>query len=100
MLPITQLELHVAHSCNLTCESCSHYSNQGHKGLLDLATADAWLSSWSSRLAPGHFNLVGGEPTLNPDLSNFVRLARRHWPTAQLRVITNGFLLHRHGDLP
>ena len=29
---LQNLELHVAHSCNLTCESCSHYSNQGPQG--------------------------------------------------------------------
>jgi len=97
---MAQLELHVTHACNLTCESCSHYSDQGHKGMLDLATADRWLGWWSARLHPAYFNLMGGEPTLHPDLCSFVRLARRHWPASSLKLITNGFFLHRHPVLP
>src|SRR4051794_20267283 len=49
---LRNLELHVAHGCNLTCESCSHYSNQGHTGLVALADADAWMAGWSRRLEP------------------------------------------------
>jgi hypothetical protein len=30
-VPIGNLELHVAHGCNLSCESCSHYTSQGHR---------------------------------------------------------------------
>lgn len=100
MLPMTQLELHVTHACNLSCESCAHYSDQGHKGMLDPATADEWLGWWSDCIRPEHFNLVGGEPSLHPQLCALVRLARRHWPASRLRLITNGFFLHRHPDLP
>lgn len=100
MIPIPQLEIHVVHSCNLACESCSHYSNQGHKGILPLETADRWLAGWSGRLQPEHFNLLGGEPSIHPQLTEFVRLARSHWPNSRLRVVSNGFFLHRHPDLP
>lgn len=97
---MAQMELHVTHACNLTCESCSHYSDHGHKGMLDLATVDQWLGWWSGRLRPDFFNLLGGEPTLHPKLTDLVRLARRHWPASGLRLITNGFFLHRHPALP
>jgi len=97
---LRNLELHVTHSCNLTCESCSHYSNHGHKGLLALEEADEWMTFWSNRLDPKVFSLLGGEPTLHPQLSEFVTLSRRHWPQAHLRIVTNGFFLHRHPGLP
>lgn len=97
---VRHLEIHVAHACNLTCESCSHYSNQGHNGYVSLAEADRWLTSWSKRLSLDAFSLLGGEPTIHPDLANFVVLARAHWPTAYLRLVTNGFFLHRHPRLP
>jgi Radical SAM superfamily len=97
---IRNLEIHVAHGCNLSCESCSHYSNQGHKGMLSLADAERWMNLWSPRLAPNYFSLLGGEPTIHPDLPGFVTLARRHWPDTQLRLVTNGFFLHRHPTLP
>jgi hypothetical protein len=97
---LSLLELHVTHACNLACESCSHYSNHGHQGNLDLAEADRWMSGWSGRLAVRQFNLLGGEPTVHPRLSKFVPLVRRHWPAAHIRIITNGFFLQRHPELP
>jgi hypothetical protein len=100
MLNVNHLEIHVAHACNLRCESCSHYSDQGHGGIVALAEADRWMAAWSQRLQPVTFSLVGGEPALHPRLSEFVRIARRHWPDAFLRIVTNGFFLHRHPELP
>src|SRR5262245_30805745 len=97
---LRNLELHVAHSCNLTCESCSHYSNQGHKGLLALEDADAWMARWNRRLEPKIFSLLGGEPTIHPQLADFITLSRRHWPRTHLRIVTNGFFLHRQPRLP
>ena len=98
---IRRLELHVTHACNLTCDSCSHYSNHNHHhGHLTLAEADRWMGLWSRRLAVSQFHLLGGEPTIHPDLPDFVTLARRHWPDAFIRIRTNGFFLHRHPRLP
>jgi hypothetical protein len=54
----------------------------------------------SSRLAVDEFHLLGGEPTIHPDLCGFVRLVRRHWPDTLIQIRTNGFFLHRHPDLP
>jgi len=100
MLAIRNLEIHIAHSCNLACESCSHYSNQGHKGLLGLDEARSWMAPWSGRLAPATFSLLGGEPAIHPRFADFVPLARNLWPSAKLRLVTNGFLLARHPELP
>ncbi|MCZ7646859.1 MAG: radical SAM protein [Planctomycetota bacterium] len=97
---LENLEIHVAHACNLACESCTHFSNQGHKGLVSLEEAEAWMAPWSRRLAPRSLSLLGGEPTLHPRLGDWLRLARRHFPEAVLRIVTNGFFLDRHPDLP
>src|SRR5262245_16722507 len=100
MQSFRNLEMHVVHSCNLSCESCSHYSNQGHKGMVSLDEAERWMQAWCGRLAPQNFVLLGGEPTIHPKLPEFLVLARRYWPNARLRLITNGFFLHRHPTLP
>lgn len=100
MLEIANLEIHVVHACNLACESCSHYSNRGHKGLLDLTEAEHWMTLWSTRLKPKVFSVLGGEPTIHPELAAFVPLVRKYWPDAHLRLVTNGFFLHRHPALP
>lgn len=94
------LEYHVTHACNLRCESCTHYSNHGHRGYVTSEDADREFSRWSGRLRPKWFSLLGGEPTLNPGLCEIIRVAARHWPESQLQVVTNGWFLHRHPALP
>lgn len=100
MLEIRNLELHVTHACNLACESCSHYSNQHHAGNLDLAEAERWMRAWAPRVQPRTFSLLGGEPSIHPRLAEFIPLTRRHFHDSILRLVTNGFFLHRHPDLP
>lgn len=104
MLAIRNIEVHLAHSCNLACESCSHYSNQGHKGLLDLAEAERSWAAWADRLGPQTFSLLGGEPTINPNFAAFVPLARRTFgssPTAScFHAIPNCRAFLRTPEMP
>jgi hypothetical protein len=95
-----QIEVHIAHACNLTCESCSHFSNYHLSGILSLDTAETWYRAWAHRFSPDTFSLVGGEPTINPKLTEHLLLARRYWPQSHIRIITNGLLIHRHPQLP
>ena len=97
---IFNLQLHVAHACNLSCDFCTHYSNHGHKGIVSLEQAREWLDGWKHRLNPHEFVLLGGEPTVHPQLAEFVSLSREAWPNTEIRLITNGFFLDRHPDLP
>lgn len=99
---IRNLEIHLSHACNLTCESCVHFSNQGHKGMLSLEDAETWYGWWSHRLEVKQFCLMGGEPTLNRDLCDHIRLAARFWRSRSqngLLIVSNGFYLDRHPDL-
>lgn len=100
MRNLKNLEIHLVHACNFTCESCSHYSNHQHQGILSLEEADGWMKQWNHRISPTAFSLLGGEPTLHPNLAEFVILARQNWPEAYLRIVTNGWFLHRHPQLP
>lgn len=50
MFPVKHLEIRVAHACNLRCESCSHYSDQGHKGVVSLEDAERWMRAWRARV--------------------------------------------------
>ena len=61
---------------------------------MSLQDADSWMRLWSRRLRSARFSLLGGELTIHPQLVEFVALSRRHWPAAQLQVVTNGLLLH------
>jgi hypothetical protein len=54
-----------------------------------------WLRGWSARIRPVDFSFLGGEPLLNNDAPDFLRLARSLWASTRLRLVTNGLLLHR-----
>jgi len=100
LIRIANLEINLSHGCNFSCESCSHYSNQGINGLVSIEEAGRWMDLWKRRINPQIFSLVGGEPTLHPNVAEFVDLSRRNWPEAHLRIVTNGSFLHRHPELP
>lgn len=102
MHDIEQLELHVTHACNFTCEGCSHYSNHGHTGNISLDDCEEWLYGWSRRVKPKTFTILGGEPTLNKDLPEIVYMVRAMFPdpTTGIDVITNATGLHLQPRLP
>ena len=102
MIDIEQLELHVTHACNFTCEGCSHYSNHGHSGNLSLDDCEEWLYGWSKRIKPKTFTILGGEPTLNKNLPDIVYMVRAMFPdpSTGIDVITNATGLHLHPRLP
>ena len=102
MIDIEQLELHVTHACNFTCEGCSHYSNHGHTGNISLDDCEEWLYEWSRRVKPKTFTILGGEPTLNKDLPEIVYMVRAMFPdpTTGIDVITNATGLHLQPRLP
>jgi organic radical activating enzyme len=97
---IRNLEFHVSHACNLSCEHCTHYSNFKHSGMADPEQTARHFALWKDRINPQQFALLGGEPALNPNLPSIVALARAMWPNTNLLLVTNGFFLHKHPDLP
>ena len=99
MYEIEMLEIHASHACNLTCDSCAHFSNSGHRGITSTEEADKWMGLWSKRINPSIFAILGGEPLLNPDIENFIRIARKHWKR-EVHLVTNGLLLHKFPTLP
>jgi organic radical activating enzyme len=99
MIEIPILDLHITHACNLTCESCSDFTNHKLIGMLSLQDAEEWMSNWNKKLKPKQFILLGGEPTLNKDLVEFLYLSRQMWRETQLILVSNGFFLHLHPNL-
>jgi len=99
VITVPKLEMHVADACNLSCEGCNHYANYHLKGVLPLSEGRAWLEPWSERVAPVDFTFLGGEPLINPEVPEYLLLARRAWPHTRLRLVTNGLLLDRRTDL-
>jgi Fe-coproporphyrin III synthase len=87
------LFFHILTGCNLNCRHC--YINPAQHGTarLSLATIERWLKLFADLDKPANLVLLGGEPTLHPDLAAVVRTARR-LKFASITIDTNGYLFH------
>lgn len=96
---IHYLEMDITAVCNLKCPGCTHYSNYGTKGILPFAEGGPEMERWAARLMPSRFRILGGEPTINPELCDYIRKAHQLWPKAMREVVSNGFFVDRHPEL-
>jgi MoaA/NifB/PqqE/SkfB family radical SAM enzyme len=103
MIIVPHLELHIAHSCNLTCESCIHFTNHNHNEIVSVEKLKNWYSLWNKKISPKNIVLLGGEPLLNKDIIDIIYLTRQMWTQPQngsYWITTNGLLLENHANLP
>jgi hypothetical protein len=64
-----------------------------NKGLISPTEIANWSQSWHKRIHPEILTILGGEPTLNPQLPEIIDVSRTYWPDSFIRVVTNGLLL-------
>ncbi len=85
--------LHLLTQCNLRCRHC--YINPAQHGTerLRLATAEAWMAELARRHPNANLILLGGEPTLHPELPEIVSSARK-LGYGSITIDTNGYLFH------
>ncbi len=89
----SNLFFHILTQCNLRCRHCYINPEQHGKNTLPLSTISAWLAAFSDKSSQTNIIFLGGEPTLHPDLSEAIKLAR-HMGFASVTVDTNGYLFH------
>ena len=94
------LEFHVADQCNLKCANCEHYSGlvEGEvfpdfeKFSKDIRKLKTFIDDI------GIIRVLGGEPLLNPQIEDYLRLASEVYPDSRIRVVTNALLLKSMPD--
>lgn len=87
------LFFHILTRCNLNCRHCYINPAQHGTATLPLATIEAWLKVFADLGKPANLILLGGEPTLHPDLAAVVKAARR-LAFSSVTIDTNGYLFH------
>ena len=105
MLKVPHLEWHVTHNCNLTCESCCHFTNHGHNWFAEIETLKEWYSYWNKRISPKNMAILGGEPLLHKNIVDIIYLTKDMWQQpkdSMFGMVTNGILIdeEKHKDLP
>lgn len=90
------LEFHITDHCNLKCKACWHYSNIADEFFADPSDFEKDMTQLSKIFNNiKTIRLMGGEPLLHPDLSSFIKSARRSFPSTNIDIITNGTLLKK-----
>lgn len=84
---------HLLTACNLRCRHCYINPDQHGQNTLDIATIERWLTLFARRHPAANLILLGGEPTLHPDLAAAVATARE-LGYASITIDTNGYLFH------
>ena len=98
---LESIDIYVAEHCNLGCYSCNHFSQLAEPEFADLQTTEQDLKRLSE-LSGSNISsimLVGGEPLLNPDLHEFMRISRQYFPKSRIQIVTNGLLLLTQKDI-
>ena len=89
---IPYLETHITEACNLKCRGCSHFSvfaKPKHKDLDEFRREFERLAEIEEIPI---IRLMGGEPLLNPDFMEYLRIARDCFPNSKIELVTNGIL--------
>ncbi|MCI9591792.1 MAG: 4Fe-4S cluster-binding domain-containing protein [Lachnospiraceae bacterium] len=88
-------EVSLADHCNLSCQMCDHYSQLSEEWLVDMGQFERDMirmgEIFEHKLA--YITLLGGEPTLHPNIIDCMRITREQFPEAEIIVLTNGVLL-------
>ena len=92
---LSYLEFHIADHCNLNCKACSHFSGlvkEPHFPKLRSFTRDMErLHEFINDIDT--IRILGGEPLLNREINEYIRLSRYLYPKATIYVVTNAILL-------
>ena len=98
-----KFEWHITYRCNLGCKACSRCSWFKEPHAPDMTIEDAKRCmreadeiGWRQMPGPGNgaepprVIIIGGEPTLHPDLMEFIKLAM-DWTGTYVQIFSNGY---------
>jgi MoaA/NifB/PqqE/SkfB family radical SAM enzyme len=90
-------EVNIADHCNMSCQMCDHYSQLADKSFVDMESFTKDIKRMGEIFDHdiACITLLGGEPTLNEDLVDCIRIVRESFPSAQIIILTNGILLFK-----
>jgi hypothetical protein len=89
------LEYHIADHCNLRCDHCCSFSPILKKWFADPAEFERDLRAVSRVVQPEFVKIVGGEPTLHPELEDILVRSKAVKASPRTQLTTNGFLIER-----
>ncbi len=96
---VLKVEIHVTEHCNLKCICCEHFSSIAKEDNINIEDFEGNLKKLFQVVGEGtavHLYILGGEPTLHPELRKLLEKSREIFSNRQqhtIRLVTNGLLL-------
>jgi len=89
MLHLDYLEFYISHTCNFNCTGCNRFNNYLFLGHQRWEEQEQTHRKWAKKLKLGEWSIIGGEPTLNPDIIKWMYGLHELWPESEGSIITN-----------
>lgn len=84
------IEIYIINECNLTCKACNRYNNYDFRGYYTWEGNRDTIRDWSQRITAPLVTLIGGEPSLHPELELWAEGVAAAWPDSRVMIQTNG----------
>jgi len=84
------IEFYITNECNLTCSNCNRYNNYDFQGHYEWNHNAEAIAAWAERIDASIITIIGGEPTLHPDLQQWAEGLAALWPDRDVMIQTNG----------
>ena len=89
-------EFYITNVCNLTCNGCNRFNNLKFKGHQHWDDYKDLYKEWSKRVTfDDKIVIIGGEPLMNPTVTQWMYGLRELWPDTRIVLLTNGTYLAR-----
>ena len=92
------IDCNIVTHCNKACTACSHASPISEKYYMDPVVFERDLANAKRCMSCSNLQLVGGEPTLHPQIDEMLRIAKRSKVGGCVLVISNGTRLQFMSD--
>jgi organic radical activating enzyme len=92
-----KVDFYITNVCNLTCNRCNRFNNYNFTGWQRWSDYEAIYESWGQLVDLRAITIMGGEPFLNPTLTDWVKGLNRIFGI-EVQILTNGTrFLHADG---
>jgi organic radical activating enzyme len=91
---LDRAEFYITNVCNYNCEHCNRFNNYHFKGHQYWKDFKNVYKQWNDRLDLGAISILGGEPTLNPSIIEWIDGIATLWTTPKIEIVTNGTRLN------
>jgi hypothetical protein len=93
-----KVEFYITNVCNYTCDNCNRFNNHKFSGWQRWSDYEVIYRQWAERIELRAITILGGEPTLNPTLSEWV-VGLNEIFYCDVEILTNGTRLNHVSGL-